>query len=160
MNGDKFIIGTDSTTPRRFRYNGTDDNFGLGILTSKTNTRVSLLSGNKSTSTWVAVSALDLSDGSDIWFSLLANQRYAMIVVAKNDTGMYYYLSGGDTVSTQFTFGALVGYPVFTIIPNESWLPFFMTNTTTLPTSSAYEPPLIDTVTALINHNLYVLVKK
>ncbi len=160
VNGDSWIIGQDSTTPRRFKYTGATATFGLGILASGTNARMSLLANNRSGSKWRAIDALDLSDGSEIWFGLTDAQRYAEITVNKSDTGRFYYISGTDTFYTQFTFGDLVGYPLWDIIPNETGTLFFMTNTYVNPAINFNGPPCIDSAVALINGNLYILARE
>jgi hypothetical protein len=55
-----------------------------------------------------------------------------------------------------------VGYPVFSVIPKESGLNFFINNTIVnpLPELGLEQPPTTDSIIALVNKNLYILKRQ
>ncbi|OJW84589.1 MAG: hypothetical protein BGO69_07655 [Bacteroidetes bacterium 46-16] len=160
VNGDTAIIGRENETPRKFAYSGEDMYSIVNVSINPTNARISLLNSTGSSSQWKAIDALDLDDGHSIWWSLSDAEQYATISISKNTTGSYSYLAGTDTVNTAFSFGDIVGYPLFSLLPNENYLHFFVVNTNVHPTIGNNQPPTIDTVVALINGNLYVLKRQ
>ena len=158
VDDDDFEIGMDSTTPRRVKFDGGNQIFNA--VTSQTTARTALLNNTRGYTTWVAVDALDLSTGDDIWYTLTPQQQFATMKVRKDHTGTFYYLYGSDTVYSNFSFGSINGYPVYNVIFNETALNSFITGTTVNPILYTYQPPSTDSAVMLINGYLYIMAKQ
>ena len=159
-NGDDPIIGRENETPRKFTYTGEDMYSIVSVDMNQTNSRISLINKNEPMTRWHAIDALDLSDGTSVWSTMQDEERFAGITISKNSRGTFSYIYGGDTVTSHFSMADLVGYPIFRVIPNETGLHFFIVNTSVNPALAGPQPTTIDKVVALINNNLYVLVRE
>lgn len=158
---DNLNIGQDSTTPRRFKYNGTNKIFVVSC--TQTNARNVLLKSTQATSRWKAIDAIDLVDGSDIWFTLTPAQRYQELTFSKTSTGVHTYMIGSSTTSRTFSFKETMptGYPTFIINPYPTSLHMFVTNTyKNINVSPDDQPPTKDSLLALLNGNLYILERQ
>ncbi len=160
-NSDNIIIGQDSASSKRFKYNSDNDVFVLSTI--QTNARNVLLKATATSSKWRAIGAIDLEDGSDIWWSLSAAERYQELYFYKTSTGIHKYLQGTDTALRNFSFKetTITGYPTFIINAYPSNLHLSITNTyKNIVVSPDDQPPTKDSLLALLNGNLYILKRQ
>lgn len=158
---DNLNIGQDSTTSRRFKYDGNNKIFV--VSGTQTNARNVLLKGTQASSIWKAIDAIDLVDGSGIWHTLTPQERNQELVFYKTSTGVHKYQSGSGTTSRNFSFKetTITGFPTFIINPYPSSLHMSITNTyKNIVVSPGDQPPTKDSILALLNGNLYILTRQ
>ena len=156
---DNNIAGEDSASGLTFKYNGSDNRYEIRTL--HTMARNVLIQNTGITAKWRAIGALDINDGTDQWGALTAEQKDLEIVINKDHTGEYRYMSGliADTLRFTFLNTQITGHPIFKMQPDNNTINTYIENANLHPVINSDRFPTRDTILSLFRGYMYLLTR-